>query len=355
MFRPSMRHLAILSLALGMAPAVAAQQRGAAPASLDVDGQRFELRWSNGAQFEYTPKGEEDLQRWTRMVTLQHVPAVRDAPGLRQYTQALSAQFRTIGRVIVDDCLPSIPTGEECRAVAVLRAPGVSEFVVNRTVLIDGRAVNASIARRIYGADADARQLAYAKSAAGTTTALAAMQWPVPVAQVPDSAHVAPITRNAEAPADLFVDGVRFRHVHAAASDHHWVPANESHDIFTQEVQLSWLPATMKASDLGPLSDDVAAQMQQSGVMLDNACTDAPVPECQVVGVQAAKGTLDIVVQRMALVGGRAVAATLIKRMYGENLAERMRDYIKSADGQRQLKAWRAWPIAVAALPARVL
>ena len=39
-------------------------------------------RWSKNDQHEYTPKGQEDLQQWVDMITINRYPDVHDGEGL---------------------------------------------------------------------------------------------------------------------------------------------------------------------------------------------------------------------------------------------------------------------------------
>lgn len=317
--------------------------------ALTLDGTRYEFRWTNGTQYEYTPTGSEDLKRWTRMITLQPVPPVATEADLRGYVQMLADHFARNGQVIAHDCVASLPRGTECRVVAVLGATDVAELVVNRTVLIDGRATNVSIGHRVYGTDAGTRQLAYLQSPEGKRYAQAALTWVPPLDSLP-TATQPPQPASAPTLPALTVDGVAYEHAFSDRNEQHWVLQGETHDTFSQEVVMVLLPGTVDRVTLQRVNTAIAGDLRGGGIVIEETCTPESVPEpqaeCTVIGVRVRGGDVaDVVVNRVARGGATAVNATLIKRLRGEGLVDRVRDWVNSAEGNRQLAAWRSWPI----------
>ena len=52
-------------------------------------------RWSNNNQHEFTPRGQEDLQKWSDMVTINLYPDVRDGEALAKTANAVLEITRT--------------------------------------------------------------------------------------------------------------------------------------------------------------------------------------------------------------------------------------------------------------------
>ncbi len=128
-------------------------------AALEFNGAFYLHRWSKGNQHEFTPAGQEDLQRWQDMITFVDRPDARDEASLRALAQALLETYKKAGGII--NSASTTPTPErpaEYLIVAMLRGEGVLETVFARIGLVQGSGVITLYARRHYGADPEAQQ-----------------------------------------------------------------------------------------------------------------------------------------------------------------------------------------------------
>lgn len=129
------------------------QQPASAQPALDFDGKRYLHRYSKDGQHEFTPAGQEDLQRWQEMMTLV-VKADFDAERRRQWAEAMAAVYKEKGLLIQADQ----PPGGEYRMLGVLSAPGVVEVNFVRVMPYGSGAMAVMVQRRFYGEES--RQMA---------------------------------------------------------------------------------------------------------------------------------------------------------------------------------------------------
>jgi hypothetical protein len=142
--------LAVLPALLLVAPLPAQAPK---PASLTFQGTTYHLRWSKDGQFEFTPAGQEDLQKWTEMVTVWRYPAIKDGEGLAgQANRTLSAYKGAQGRILRTNSTPRTPSKPaEHFIAAFLGNPSLLEFTAARFVLVDGQGAAVIYSRRAYG------------------------------------------------------------------------------------------------------------------------------------------------------------------------------------------------------------
>lgn len=131
----------------------ASQQPASAQPALDFDGKRYLHRYSKNGQHEFTPAGQEDLQRWQEMMTLVVQPGF-DAARTRQWAEAMAAGYKEKGLLIQADQ----PPGGEYRMHGVLGAPGMVEVNFVRIMPHGGGALAVLVQRRFYGEES--RQMA---------------------------------------------------------------------------------------------------------------------------------------------------------------------------------------------------
>lgn len=144
--------LLCLALAASLAP-LAGQGAKSPAATLSFNGTPFHLRWSKEGQFEFTPAGQEDLQRWSEMVTVWRYPAVKDGEALAgQANRTLGAYKGAQGKILRTNSTPRTPSKPaEHFIAAFLGGPGVVEFTAARFVLVDGQGAAVIYSRRAYG------------------------------------------------------------------------------------------------------------------------------------------------------------------------------------------------------------
>jgi len=121
--------------------------------SIDFNGAKYLLRWTNGTQFEFTPAGQEDLDRWTDMVTLLLFPTAKDADALAQIANATLSRYQDRKGTIIGTGTappPGANPGEQFVA-AVLPDANFLEFVQSRFLLVSGQGVALLYTHRLYG------------------------------------------------------------------------------------------------------------------------------------------------------------------------------------------------------------
>jgi hypothetical protein len=145
-----------LLLVLLMVLPTALQAQGGPPGpplSLRFREQVYERRWSGPHQHEFTPAGQEDLSRWTDMVTINTYPQVRDGDGLAEVANRVLATYTSNnGRVLRTASVPRSAAGPaEHLIVALFPRPESIEAVFARFRLADGRGTAVIVSHRIHG------------------------------------------------------------------------------------------------------------------------------------------------------------------------------------------------------------
>src|SRR5262245_46967871 len=111
---------AVVVLAASVA---AAGERPRAGTALTFNGGEYLHRWSMNGQNEYTPKGEEDLEAWKSMVTLNlHGPT--DGEKLAQIAGAVANNYAKSGTVLRTDSKPRTAKQEAEHFVAAVMSDG---------------------------------------------------------------------------------------------------------------------------------------------------------------------------------------------------------------------------------------
>jgi hypothetical protein len=161
------RSAALLLLAGVLSTSIAAPAAGgppAAPVTLDFGGQTYRLRWSSQHQHEFTPAGQDDLSRWSDMVTINTYPGVSDGDGLAD------VDYRRHGATVLRTA--SIPRTADRPAehliVALFPTGAFIEAVFARWRLTGGHGTALIVSHRLYGQKAGEAMAAWLK-ANGTT------------------------------------------------------------------------------------------------------------------------------------------------------------------------------------------
>ena len=169
--------LSILCVA-AVAPVVngAVQPRGNA-ATLSFQGEPFLHRWSKDAQHEFTPKGQEDLARWTSMLTINVHEWARTGDQLAELANRVLGNYQQAGKVIRTDSKPRTDTHEaEHVAVALLPTPAFVEAAFARFVMHEKHGVVVVYSKRFYG-DGAQKELGAWLQANGAAVEQALMAW----------------------------------------------------------------------------------------------------------------------------------------------------------------------------------
>jgi len=153
LLRPRSSALCILACASLGSQAQAPKSPSAKPATLTFQGTTFHLRWAKDGQFEFTPAGQEDLQKWSEMVTVWRYAGIKDGEGLaRQANGTLNAYKGAQGRILRTNSAPRTPSKPaEHFIAAFLGNASMVEFTAARFVLVDGQGAAVIYSRRAYG------------------------------------------------------------------------------------------------------------------------------------------------------------------------------------------------------------
>jgi hypothetical protein len=111
------------------------------------------FRWSENGQFEFTPPGQEDLEKWTDMVTINVYPDAVDGDGLALVANKVLTIYQSNnGKILKTDSVPrTAEKPAEHVIVAVLGNPALMECVQARFKLIDGKGYAIIFSHRVYG------------------------------------------------------------------------------------------------------------------------------------------------------------------------------------------------------------
>src|SRR3954470_12177840 len=116
-------------------------------------GVEYFHRWSQGEQHEFTPVNQEDLEKWTDMITLNGYPDVREGDGLAAKANAVLENYKAHqAKVLKTNSVPRTPEHPAEHFIAV--AFGTSNFIevaFAHLKLIDGAGCSIVYSHRIYG------------------------------------------------------------------------------------------------------------------------------------------------------------------------------------------------------------
>lgn len=151
-----------------------------APVRLELDGLGYEHRWSQAGQNEFTPAGQEDLQRWQDMLTLVVRADIVDGEALAGLGNGLLESYQRSGVIVRTDSRPAAPDRPaEHLLVAMLGGGTMVEAAFTRLVLHDGVGLVVVRGRRAYGEGAAQEIGAWVRDN-GVQVEQALMAWPLP-------------------------------------------------------------------------------------------------------------------------------------------------------------------------------
>jgi hypothetical protein len=135
-------------------------------------------RWSKDEQHEFTPEGQEDLEKWTDMITVNGYPDVEDGDGLAATAHAVLENYKSHqAKVIKTNSVPRTPSRPAEHFIVVLfNRPAFAEVAFARFKLIDGRGYSFVYSHRAYGEKAGEQASAWL-SANGSKIEKALMGW----------------------------------------------------------------------------------------------------------------------------------------------------------------------------------
>ena len=108
-------------------------------AAFALGGVGYFHRWSQNDQHEFTPTGQDNLEKWSDMVTINVYPSIHDGDALALKANAVLENYKSHGgRVLRTDSVPRTPDrpAEHFIAIAFGR-PNFLEAAFARVKLVD--------------------------------------------------------------------------------------------------------------------------------------------------------------------------------------------------------------------------
>jgi hypothetical protein len=140
-------------LAVGALAGVPRLYAAPGAAGISFAGVEYFYRWTNNTLFEFTPRGQSDLDHWTDMVSIVVYRNATDANGLLNVaTTVLETNKQNHGMVLSTNSTTATPTKPvEYYVGVVLGTSNLLESVFQRFVLIGGVGYAMIYSHRIYG------------------------------------------------------------------------------------------------------------------------------------------------------------------------------------------------------------
>ncbi len=135
-------------------------------------------RWSQYDQHEYTPAKQEDLEKWTDMITIDGYAAVHDGEALAARANAVLENYKTHRAMVLrTNSIPRTADRPAEHFVAVIFArPNFIEVAFSRFRLSGGKGYAVVYSHRIYGEKAGDAMSAWLKENAPATEKVL-MEW----------------------------------------------------------------------------------------------------------------------------------------------------------------------------------
>ena len=110
-------------------------------------------RWSQNDQHEFTPTGQDDLEKWSDMITINAYPSARDGDALAMKANAVLENYKSHGgRVLRTNSVPRPPDRHAEHLIAVVFGrPNFLEAAFARFKLMDDVGCSVVYSHRIYG------------------------------------------------------------------------------------------------------------------------------------------------------------------------------------------------------------
>jgi len=142
------------------------------------NGAGYFHRWSKNNQHEFTPEKQEDLDKWSDMMTVNAYPDVQDGERLAQTANAVLDNYkRQQAKVLKTDSVPRTADWPAEHFIAVVFGrPNFIEVAFARFKLVDGTGCSFVYSHRIYGEKVGDEMSAWL-SANGAAVEKALMEW----------------------------------------------------------------------------------------------------------------------------------------------------------------------------------
>ena len=146
----------LAAMTLGCISLDAQHARAAATATkpaLVFGGIDYFHRWSQNDQHEFTPEGQENLDKWADMITINVYQSAHDSDALAAKANAVLENYKSHnGRVLRTDSVPRTPDRPAEHFIAVVFGrPNFIEVAFARFKLVNGVGCSIVYSHRIYG------------------------------------------------------------------------------------------------------------------------------------------------------------------------------------------------------------
>ena len=141
----------------------------------DVD---YFHRWSQNEQHEFTPEKQEDLDKWSDMMTINGYPDVDEGEGLAARANAVLENYKNHqAKVLKTRSVPRTADRPAEHLIAVVfTRPDFIEVAFARFKLVDGKGFSFVYSHRIYGEKIGGEMSAWL-SANGEEVEKALLEW----------------------------------------------------------------------------------------------------------------------------------------------------------------------------------
>ncbi len=113
-------------------------------------------RWTGGDQHEFTPAGQEDLEKWTDMVTIWQYRDVKDGEALAKQSNLVLDRYKNHGGFVLRT--NSVPRTKDAPAEHYIEIgftrPTFREIDFSRFKIYNGMGAAIVYSHRVYGDDA---------------------------------------------------------------------------------------------------------------------------------------------------------------------------------------------------------
>lgn len=149
--------------------------------TLNFNQTDYVHRWSQNDLHEFTPPGQDDLSKWTDMLTINFYPQVNEGEGLALVANRVLENYKAQkGIVLRSASVPrTIEKPAEHLIVVVFGRPTFLEAVQARFKLVNGKGVSIIYSHRMYGKEVGPEMSSWLKEH-GPSIEKALMAWEFP-------------------------------------------------------------------------------------------------------------------------------------------------------------------------------
>ena len=149
--------------------------------TLNFNQTEYVHQWSQNDQHEFTPPGQDDLSKWTDMLTINFYQQINDGEGLALTANQVLENYKTHkGMVLRTVSVPrTIEKPAEHLIVVVFGRPTFLEAVQARFKLVNGKGVSIIYSHRVYGKEVGPEMSTWLKDH-GPSIEKALMAWEFP-------------------------------------------------------------------------------------------------------------------------------------------------------------------------------